>query len=398
MYRYLLSLIIVISFQYSKSQVNDYLRARAFEIQDKTDSALLYYSKIIDTKPNEKVLLQRGNLFLEIGSVDKAIFDFERAERFKINTASFNLAVCYAKLKDTLKTISYLRQNLSSAFKVNISDIKMESAFIFLYKTNEWENLWLQDWYSKYDQQLGELRFIYNSGDWLGVINFVSDIVIQSNEVRNEMLAMRAKAFFEMDNLQSAFEDYNKAINTNKRNYTYFEGRAEVEMKLKNFKSAEMDFNKAIQLAPDEFILYKKRCNCRMEMGKYTEGLEDASLLLSLFPSDLEALKLAGITNYKLEKYIKALEHFNNLINVSNYNTDYYLYRARIYSKTGMISNAFKDYDLILEKDQNNTTALKERANLRMNNNNPKGACSDWLRAEKLGDIEAGNLRWQNCK
>jgi tetratricopeptide (TPR) repeat protein len=388
----------IITTQLSISQINDFIKARAFDIQGNTDSALFYYSKILESKPNEKIYIIRGNLLLRNGQAENAIDDFLKAERYRNNIASFNLAMSYANIHDTAKTILYLRKNLSSENKVTASEIQMEPAFDFIKKTNEWKNLWQHDWYSKYDQQLGELRYIYNSGDWLGVINYVSDISIHGDAIRHEMLYMRAKAYIEMENYKAAIDDYTNAISTNKHDYRYYEGRADLEMKILNFKEAESDYSSAINIAPDVFTLYKKRGFCRLELNKLDLATNDAILIMSLFASDMEALQLSAIANYKTGKYIKALEQFNVLIAGNSKNTEQHLYRARIYLKTGLIENARKDYDLIIRNDPDNAVALKERGQLKFDNNNPKGACSDWLKAEKLGDIEAGNLRWQNCK
>lgn len=382
----------------ARSQDINFLKARAFEEQMHYDSAFYYYSNIIEKKPQDwNTLVNRGELYAKSGKIHEAISDYIQAEKMKKGVASFQLAKMYAKLKDTSNTIFHLENHLNSAYKLPASEIRLEPAFTFLEKTEPWKKLWQKNWYNKLDEQVGEAEYLTKAGDWMGVINFTNELSKNGN-LRSDLLFLRAKAYFMMDNHDMAITDLNKLLENNKRNPFYFEFRANVFITKKNYKAAEADLSKAISLKPDQFSFYKKRASCFYYLNQLEAGLEDISLVLSLFPADKEALELSVMLNSKSHMHIKALSGINQLIAKDSLNARFFLLRASIYENAGMEFQAERDYDHCIKLAPSYTEAYLGRGKYFLNTNNRSSACKDLKKAEKAGNMEAGRLVFENCK
>ena len=235
-----------------------------------------------------------------------------------------------------------------------------------------------------------------SSGDWLGVINYVNDLSKNDN-LRGELLVLRAKAYFMMNNYEMAMSDFNKLLEVNKRNPKYFELRADTWIALKNFKQAEKDLSKAISIQVDCFELYKKRAICRIELNQNEMALQDINLLLELFPGKKDVLLLMIQVNSKENQYLKALTGINFLLSEDSLNARYFLARAEIYEKAGINHQAGKDYDKSIQLAPSNPAILLARGKYYFHLNNFKAACADWKKAEIAGSLEAGRLKFENC-
>jgi tetratricopeptide (TPR) repeat protein len=275
--------------------------------------------------------------------------------------------------------------------------VRMDKAFSQYENSQEWNDLWKNEWYDKYDSQIGEARFMSNNKDWMGVINFISDI-IKNDSRHHELLYYRARAFYEMDNFNTAVNDYCKAIEINKHHYEYFEGRADAYLKLKKEKDAVSDLSTAINLAPDEFGLYLKRSETYLLSGNYNPAKSDVDFYLSFFDNDTTANYLSGRISLALGNYLEALSHFNYLINNYPQTARYYLSRGETFEKTSMLSNALKDYIRCLNIEPDNIIALKKRGQLLLNKGDRKAACQDFKKAMNLGDFQSNNLYLENCR
>ncbi len=380
------------------SQPSDYLKGKAFEIKNQPDSAIFYYSKILEkSKSDSKIYLERGKVYYQMQNFSEAIDDYNKANKIAADVADFELSQCYARLGDLNQTIILLKKHLTSKYKFPQVLIRMDKAFSRFENNKDWIDLWKDEWYDKYDSQVGEARFMANNNDWLGVINFISDI-LKNDSKHHELFYYRAKAFYEMNNYNTAMNDYSKAIEVNKHHYEYFEGRAETYIKLNKNKEASIDFSKAINLAPDEFRLYLKRAESYLLLGNNELAKADVDFYLILFDEDSAATYLAGRIAFASENYLTALTNFNHLISSYAQTARYYLSRGETYEKTGMSSNALKDYNSCLNIEPDNIVALRKRGQLLLNKGEKKAACQDFKKAMNLGDFQSNNLFLDNCR
>ncbi len=393
-----LILIIAIFCSSLKAQPSDYLKGRSFEIKNQPDSAIFYYNKSLENDNNNaKTFLARGRACYQKKSFTEAIIDYNSANKLNEDIADYGLAQCYAQQGDLKQSLVWLNKHLTSRYKLPQVIIRLDQAFSRYEDKPEWKAFWTKDWYNNYDTQVGEARFMLNNKDWLGVINYVSDI-LKSNSHHHELLYYRAKAFHEMGNFNTAINDYNKAIEIYKHNFEYFEGRAGSYLKTNKNNDALADYSTAINIAPDEFKLYPERAGTYLLLGQYDLAKADMDLYLSLFENDSSAIYLAGKIELENGSYFDALINFNRLIKNYPKTAKYFLSRAETYEKTNLIPYALKDFNSCLSLEPMNIVALRKRGQLLLSNGNKKAACNDLQKAMNAGDFEANNLFLDNCR
>ncbi len=396
--KHVIILFLIIQSSAINSQPSDYLKARAFDCSNQIDSAIFYYSKIIE-KPNTgaNIFLARGKDYFHKRLYSEAIGDFKKANSLNNDIADFELAKCFAQQNDIENTIQFLKKHLSSSYKLAQVIVRLDPVFGRFEESPEWKSLWAQDWYDKYDSQVGEARFMANNKDWIGVINFVSGIVIEDTK-HYELLYYRAKAYYEMGNYNTAVNEFARAIELHHRDFEYYSGRADAHIKLGNKKDALADYSAAIELAPDHFFLYLKRAETNFSLGSYEKAKDDAGFYLSLFTNDSAALYLSGRIAYATGKYFDALVFYNRLIKEYPQISKFYISRGETFEKTGMQPNALKDYNFCLSLEPKNYVAMRKRGQLFLNYEDKKDACTDFSNAMKGGDFEANNLYLDNCR
>jgi tetratricopeptide (TPR) repeat protein len=372
-------------------------KAVAYSLQNIEDSANLYFNKAIEEAPNNYLAYLRQGMFLYSLNKD-AKTPLLKANTLRKNSASFYLALVYASERDTLNTIKYLNQNLSSEFQVMPSYIKMEKAFSFLEKTELWKQLWEQNWYNKSDEQIGELLFLYHSGNYMEVINTISNLAINNQKISHEMYYLRACSYLSMENYTAALSDVNEAIRINKHQSNYFELRADIKIKLQQYTQASKDYQEAKRLDILNFDAIYKNASCFLLQKQYEQSLEEIAIYTFLLPQNEKGLYIGAQAAFHCNKYIKSLEYLNELIKAGHSNADYYILRAKCYAQTKLTNNALQDLNNVLNKQPQNISALLERGNVYYSIKQYPQACEDWKKAKSLGNIHADKLLWMNCK
>ncbi|HEY9124447.1 MAG TPA: hypothetical protein PK252_06055 [Bacteroidales bacterium] len=392
----LLAFILLFSSLYLPAQTS-LQKAVAYSQQNTEDSANFYFSKAIEETPNNYLVYLRQGMFLYSLKKD-AKLPLLKANTLRKNSASFYLALVFASERDTLNTIKYLKQNLSSEYQVKPSDIKMEKAFSFLEKTEQWKTLWEQNWYNKNDELIGELLFLYHSGNYMEVINTVSNFAINNQKISHEMYYLRACSYLALGNYNAALSDINEAIRINKHRSKYFELRADVKIKLKQYVQASKDYKEAKRLDLLNFEAICKNAYCFLLQQQYEQSLEEIAIYIYLLPQNEKGLYIGAQAAFHSNKYIKSLEYLNTLFKAGYNNTDYYILRAKCYAQAQLTNNALQDLNTVLNKQPHNISALLERGNIYYSIKQFSQACEDWKKAKSLGSLQADKLLWMNCK
>mgnify|MGYP000885919232 CR=1 FL=1 len=392
----IVNIIILFNFFSQSLEINDLTKAYAFLQKRHIDSANYYFTAAINNNPNNTTLyIERGKTFIKLNQIDRAIKDFNKANSIKNNIASYYLAYSYALIKDTINTIKYTKDNLSSSYKAKKIEYQLETAFLFLKNNPEWNKIWEKEWYSTNENLIGELRFNANIKDWNSIIKTIQNLEINKKKLSHEMNYYASLAYFNLKNYKTATFYIDKAIRINK-NPQYYELRAKCKAAQNDFRGCDDDLNYALKENPYDFSLYIEHAKTLCKLHRYEESSNVLSNYIVLFPEDTSAMFLYSEVSFYNENYITTLEILNKLISI-NTKDIYLLLRARTYSKLKLNNNALKDYDSISNKNPNNAQILVERALLKIEMGDKKNACIDLLKAEQLGSVDAANLRWQNC-
>jgi tetratricopeptide (TPR) repeat protein len=395
LFKYLILLIFVIP---SQAQSNYILQAKAFELKKMPDSSLLYLTKALELKPNNiDFVMLKADLFYKTSNFDSAIFYYEQANKTVSGIGNYGLTRVYARKKDYPVSLKYLEKHLDSKYRLPEAQIKLDAAFRVMDKEGVWTDLWNKEWYSKYDDQVRDATFMLNNKDYEGVILYVNGLV-KSGSKKHELMAIRAKAYFELANYNTAVFDYSIAISASKKNPDYYYERALAYDKLKNYKQAVDDYSQVILFEPSMFSAYLKRAADLRLLGKYTDAAADVDFYLSFFSDDDGALYISGLIAFDMEYYIKSLDALSKAIKFDSTKASYYETRAKVYEKNNLLIYAEKDYTKALTITPNNAEAYFNRGNINYALGNKNDACADWKKATAIGHYKASENIQRYCK
>lgn len=104
-----------------------------------------------------------------------------------------------------------------------------------------------------------------------------------------------------------------------------------------------------------------------------------------------------GIEDNDLKRYDEAFIKFEKAISLKNDISEAYFYRGNYFYNNDKLSDALKDFNKAILLDSFYADAYYNRGLIKKMQKDEKGACDDWLKAEKLGRPNMGNkTRW--CK
>ena len=167
----------------------------------------------------------------------------------------------------------------------------------------------------------------------------------------------RGNYYFENNDLQKAFNDYNKAIALKATVYDPFVARGNLYRRNRQYKEALEDYNQAIALAPGKPASYSDRGSLYYDMGKDELALADFKKALELKSDIPEVYNNIGSVFARSGDYQKGLDNFNKSLVLNPLFADAYLNRAILYTLTGRFETGTKDYDQYFKLKKNHATA-----------------------------------------
>ncbi|NJO03318.1 MAG: tetratricopeptide repeat protein [Bacteroidia bacterium] len=175
---------------------------------------------------------------------------------------------------------------------------------------------------------------------------------------------------------------------------------ADQRYKQGNYTASIEACNQALELESAHYEAYQKRARGRRMLGQLENALQDYNTALRLNPSYAPAYLGRAQTKIRLQDYAGAIQDYNLALQI-NPSTAYQkaiLYnRALAKQKTGDLAGALKDYDYLLEYFPDYTKALVNRGLIKYQQNGPREACPDWIKAMKLGSVIATQNAERAC-
>jgi len=263
----------------------------------------------------------------------------------------------------------------SDSNSVYISDVRSSSVkkgkrniFINVYFTSFFKNICLSHPSTPYKpaKRVAEI-FIKrsNNNKWLLYISRIG--FFNPVDTINDYLDNIAIA--EVENTSESSERLDETLDSADKFNLYID-QARIEENKRNYQAAINLYTRAIELAPEKKDFYEPRL----------KELNTSFRILA----DLEKKYNAG--NYKdaIKGYTELLKKPE--LNSGNFNSDYYLGRAKCFDKMGQLTKSYneqieyyneaiRDYDKSYEYDHDNVEAIRSRADLnRRMNDNKRGA------------------------
>lgn len=374
----------------SQAVSNDYLMARALMIREEYDSALYHLDRAdLESPGNTDILYNRGLCYFETNQLEKAIPDFMFVNTRRKGQSSIMLARAEARLNHPREALHYLKEHLSSSYKLPEKEILLEEDFARLETESSWKSLWKEkDWYSVYDRQLQEVDYLKSSGNLPEAINQLNDLNDKGYKrtVVNQYLA---ELYLLSGNRKAALESVEKSVRSDSRNTDALKLKIILLVEEGKSEEALRDCDRLLRQAPDEFEFYLVSGNIDSKIGNYDDAVESVKKYISFFPQSSEAFNQLGIIHYDHGKYINAISAFNKSLALDPGKPQYFFNRGRTYAATKMFRYAEMDFSMALDLDPNDAETWYQKGLTDQELGNIDIACFDFRKALQLGKFES---------
>lgn len=155
----------------------------------------------------------------------------------------------------------------------------------------------------------------------------------------------------QMGDLETAIQDYTKALHLNPSNARAFNNRGGAYNILGQNKQAIDDYNQAIALDPNYAPAYSNRGKAYRESDDIQQALADYDAALSLDPHYAQAYYNRAIAYYKLGQYAQSLADYEAAIQYNPQDADSHFGAALACDKIGDRSQEIAHYEACLEID-----------------------------------------------
>jgi tetratricopeptide (TPR) repeat protein len=400
LWKWLLSLVIssLSGVVYAQYQSDHFLLAVvAGQNGDHQKALELYETASGDGIPTEILSLAKGKTLLELKRTSEARELFQMIEQKKPGQASLLMSISYALDGNTAETLIWMKQHLNSKYKQPKSEIRLHPAFVQIEKTKEWIDLWNQEWYTRQEQQIAEIRFLIKNKQFEEALNH-ADLFLETFKKNHEVYYLRGVIYENLGEWKYARSDFEKAISIKSGQDNYHFALSRSFRKLEKQKETIREMRKAIQINPylPDYIL---------EMGiALYEGYENEesiswlSKYLKLRPGDPETRLFLARNLFETERYEESLAHLNQLLADEKLLGEVYQTRGNVYFRKSELKKAYDDYSMSLDLNPSDYRTYVNRGVVRLEMQDNNGACRDFEKAFRLGYREAYQLMKIHCK
>ncbi len=367
-----------------------FLRARSLMHTNCFDSAIFYLHKALDENPGSiEFVYNKGICNFHLKRYDKAISDFLFVNKRRTGMASLMLAKTEARLNHEELAVKYLREHLSSQYRIPEKDILLDNDFAPLESGAVWKGLWQEkEWYSPADRELHEILYLKSKGEYLEVVNRLNEL-LQKRYKRSLVYQHLAETYLALGNKKAAAEALDKSVSADTRNMEALKLRIDLNFNSGDYEKAGSDCERLLRQAPDQFEYYLVSASIASMLGEYEKSIQSVNYYLHLFPDSAKAHNELGLIHYHNGKHLDAIKSFNIALDMDQGESSYFLNRGKAYAATKTHVYASRDYSMALDLDPGNseTWFFKGLTELELGNRNM--ACFCFKKAAQLGKNEA---------
>lgn len=292
------------------------------------------WTDVINKNPKSPVAYnERGQAYLNMNLLDKALFDFNKA--IELNP---NFALAYFKRG--------ILQNKNNKYKEAIKD---------------------------YDESIR-------------IDNSNPEAYVNRGKCY-ALLKMDAKALF----------DFDKAILLDENQTTAYNNKGIVLASQNKYKVAIQNFTKSISLNPYQIDAYVNRGFANYKTGNFEKAKLDLNKVFDNNSGNEQFMYILAQCEYRTTNHEKSLKLLSRLIDKSALNLKAIYLRAIIYAKNDNYNKAIADFTSIINLNPNFSDAYLNRGNSYFFLNDIENACKDWNKAKNLGNKNAGEMLGKYC-
>ncbi len=379
-------------------QADPYLSGRASMSRGDYHSAVIALDRALDEKKGDTgILYQLGICYFRLNNNAAAWDAFYEVEKRRKGMGSLYLAKTEVRLNHPELALKYLREHLSSDYKIPEKEILLDKELSSLEGKKGWQQLWNEKaWYSQEDKEFQEAQFLKENGAALEAINLLNKLEKKGYE-RSKVQAEKAEVYALLGNPKAARSELRSAIKSDVRNLDAAFRLASFQLEEGDAEEALLGLNRVIRQEPDRFEAYLLRAKAKSAQGDLPGAEKDLDLYLTYFPDHHQAHYQKGIIQYEHGKYLDAIQSFNRALEMDDGKANYYFARGRAYATTGTTIYAEKDMAMALDLDPYNGEIWFEKGKLLQRLGKQEDACFCYQQAFRYGVYEAGEILEKQC-
>lgn len=173
----------------------------------------------------------------------------------------------------------------------------------------------------------------------------------------------KADSLFQVNDYEGTVRYANTAIAITDTLSTAFIKKGNACYELNWLECAEENFDKAIKIEGKTSNVYKLRALVHLKNND-SDFLDDINIYIKNHPKDEEAIVLRRDYFEEKDDFGNAIEEYSNAIKKDSENVDLYIKRGELYFKNGDYKNALEDYNTVLEFVPEDKLIINKKKNL----------------------------------
>ncbi len=377
---------------------DNYQLARSFMVKEQYHNAISILESHCKVQPNDiNARYNLGLCFYATRQYNEALEEFLKVNRSRRAMASYMLAKTETALNHPEIAVRYLREHLSSPYKLPEKEILLDEDLDRLQESKAWKELWREkEWYNQYDKMLQEALYLKSNGDIPEAVNLFNEL-IKKGVNRSEAYQHLAEIYLESGNGKAAADAIDKAISADSRNIEALKIRIGMAIDEEDYAAAAYDCRTLLIRVPDEFDYYLVSAEMENKAGNPKRAMEDADLYISVFPDSARGYNTRGLINYQNGKYLNALASFNKALEMDKGKAAYYFNRGRTYAATKTYKYADRDFSMALDLSPSDPEIWFDKGLTDLALGMKEKACFDFRKALQYGKFEATDYIRSNC-
>jgi len=374
------------------------IKANALIIYKHFTEAIKLLSEGIKLNPrNSEYYYKRATVFYKQNKFENAISDFLTVEKLIPQTVNYELAESYSQLKNVEKSIYYLSEYLKKSNKLSESEIKQNTAFNFEENSKQWIDLWKNTNYSKDEILINEAIYEANRYNYAEAFVILDNLLAKKKE-KFQIYEVRGDLHFATKDYKNAISDYTKSLKIKQKNSICYKKLAETYFLIQKYSKSKDNYLLYLEKNPNEIEVYFEIAKADFEQKNYEESEKYINEYLKYYFENLDALFLYAQLKLIENNNFEALKLFNKCIEKDKSKPEYFAARGEAYFQSKMYEYAERDFNQSLDLQPISGEIYFKRGLSRFENNNLKGACSDWQKAESYRYFKASDYLQKYCK
>lgn len=183
------------------------------------------------------------------------------------------------------------------------------------------------------------------------ISDFTEAITLEPKEA--DWYNSRGWAYGNINEIEKALEDFDRAIDIYENCYTAYLGRGRVyAYHQHDVNKALKDYNRAIEINKGYIVAYAYRGDLYGSMGEYVKAIDDFSKYIEMNSNDALIFGCRGNVYRLVGEYMKAIDDYNKAIGLNGNYAGFYLGRAWAYAGALKYDNVISDCSIAIKLDE----------------------------------------------